>query len=105
MASELLNRIKAAGTPATVGQVTLEKAKRIYREIKELECEQQLELDKLRDMENTLQHSVSQQIIVHKTLYPNTQITINQVQENTAHTHSKCRVRIKDGELAYTDPD
>lgn len=101
MLNNVLEQIKALGSPSKVGQVTLEKAKKIFKEIQELKQDYKAEKKILKKYKAKIHPAKPNLIKVEKTCYPNTHIVINDVQSSTVHTHGQCIVKKSDDELEF----
>jgi uncharacterized protein (DUF342 family) len=104
MLSDVLERIKSSGTPSSVGELTLEKAKRIHQEIRALKAEYKQEKSTLAELKGQVQNASVQKIQINKKIFPNTLIFVANAQTKTAHTHSMCSIVANNGEIEFRDP-
>lgn len=98
----VLNEIKSQGTPSTVGNIKLEKAKKVYHQIKTLT----LDIDKISHELNRLKDTIDEQndniIEVNKALYSNVQIIISEAKTITSTDRKICKIKNIDNEIRFT---
>jgi len=97
----VLNRIKSKGSPAKVGSVILQKAKKIHDEIKLLKnkvlsLEAELILAK-----KELYLSKNVKININKKLYPNVHITINEANAVSKREHDAAVISCENYEIQF----
>lgn len=101
---KVLNDIKIQGTPSTVGKVVLQKAKKLHNEIQELkQCVNDYEA-KLKGIKKDLCSAQNAKIQIHKKLYPNIHITINDVYVLNQREYSCSIIGCENHQIQFNIP-
>ncbi len=101
MLSNVLEQIKSMGTPKSIGNVKLEKAKKIYRQIKVLTQD----IDELNEELLTLESemaNIADVIQVNKIIYPNIDIIISGARTKTTTTRKMCIIKNSNNEIEFS---
>jgi uncharacterized protein (DUF342 family) len=77
----ILDKIKNQGSPQTLGQVTLDKARKIGNTIKAIEQRLQEVALRLREIDSRITEQRIARLVVRKALYPGVLLNINGVQK------------------------
>jgi len=101
MLLKILRRIRGQGTPTTVGRVVLEKAKKIHLETKVLENDITTLECQLEDLRSEIETRKDAAVKVQKKLYPNVELTINDIHESNKREHGAMFVLCIDNSLQY----
>jgi len=97
----MLNKIKNKGTPTTLGQVVLKKAKKIFDEINAIKAKIS-ELDNLlKKINNNLTLCQNAIIQVNNKLYSNVHITINDVNSVSNREHEQSIISCTDYQIQF----
>jgi len=102
MLIQLLEQIKQQGTPATVGDIKLQKAKSIYAEVKALQNEFKIEKRKMKRLKKKLKAKQKNVIDVKECCYPNCHIVINDVRAINNKLHKACTISKTAVEILYS---
>ena len=101
MLTEILEKIKASGNPATVSKATLNKAKKIHLETLALKQDITEYKRQIQSLMLQIKEDKSNQIQVNNTIYPNVSMVINDVHDKTKITRSRCIIRKVNNELDF----
>ncbi len=101
MLSKLLERIKSSGSPTAVGEVVLNKAKKIHLEMVALKNDQTDYERRLHYFQSKLHPKTPNQIIINGTIYPNVSLLVNDVSNKTSMTRTRCVIRKVNDELDF----
>jgi uncharacterized protein (DUF342 family) len=89
MLKSLLEKIKATGTPETVGRVTLNKARKINAAVQDLSIRLNSIDSELKRIEPVIEKALQARIIVNQKIFPNSTLYINDVYFKAEKISSK----------------
>ena len=99
--NNVLNKIKTKGSPTSVGQVILKKAKKLHNEINNMKL-YIIELEnRLLPIKSKLKQSKSAKISAQEKLFSNVHITINDIITVNQRNHNTILIHCENYELHF----
>ena len=100
--SIVLEQIKSMGSPASVGKVQLQKAKKIFRELKVLKEDINAFKNQLSALREEMTNDRPNVIQVNKAIYPNIDVIIKGAKTKTTTTRKMCTIKNVNNEIEFS---